>query len=328
MKRHGIMAAVLLGLTVLAGGADAPSLRLYLPQNVEVDGQCRNLTLGTLGVLGGDEKLVRQASDIPMGRAPWQKEKLLVDRPTILSRLASSGIDGSVVRISGAEKVAVGRKETIFSPQQIVAAAGEWVQAQRPAAPGCAWRLVRQPEEMVVPWGSDVRLRTVLVGKPTAEEFRVTVTASDGPNDLAERELVYRQAYQMQQAVASRDIPIGQAITADNIRIETVLSNQPAEAGWTPPHGMLARRHIPAGAVVSSSAVVAPKPQLVIKRDQMVVMRLEGPGFRLSTVAQALQDGRCGDCIRVLNIDSKRVVTVRVVPDGSVRPVVDEENKP
>jgi flagella basal body P-ring formation protein FlgA len=324
MTIRGVLAiAVLLSLAGCSVAAEAPSLRLYVPQSVEVEGA--DLTLGAIGVLSGDEQLVRAASPVPMGRAPWRKERITIDRNTILSRLASSGIVTGEVQITGADKVTIRRKETVFSPPMILAAAQEALQAKRPLQGNSAWRLVRQPDEMVVD-GGNARLRVELAGEAGAQEAKATVAACDGPKDLATRELVFRQTRPMQQAVASKDIPIGGAITADNIRIETVVSDQPVDAGWAPPYGMIARKHLPAGTVIASSSVSAPQPQVVIKRDQIVAMRLEGLGFRLSTVAQALQDGRCGDCIRVMNIDSKRVVTVRVTQDGSVRPIVNEEN--
>jgi flagella basal body P-ring formation protein FlgA len=318
-----VIMAGLLSLATAPAGGEAPALRLYMPQSVEVEGG--SLTLGAIGVLSGNQQLVSRACEIPMGRAPWQKEKLVIDRHTVLSRLASSGIEAGAVTITGAEKVTVGRKETVFSPQQIIAAAEKLLEAQQPAPPGCGWRLVRQPVETVVP-GGDVQLRPRLGSNSAAEEVNVLVAACGGQKELAASELVFKQTYQVRQAVASKDISAGQAVTADNVRIETVMADRPAEANWAPPYGMIARKHLPAGAVIGSAAVMAPK-QVVIKRDQLVSMRLEGPGFRLSTVAQALQDGRCGDFIRVLNIDSRRVVAAKVASDGSVRPGVGEENR-
>jgi len=50
-------------------------------------------------------------------------------------------------------------------------------------------------------------------------------------------------------------------------------------------------------------------------------MRIAGPTFVITSQGSAMQDGRTGDYIKVRNIDSKKIVTAKVMFDGTVEPV-------
>jgi hypothetical protein len=85
-----------------AGARPAP-LQVHLPRTIQVEGD--SLSLGLVSVVrAGDEALARKAADIPMGRAPWPREEIVIDRTTILGRLASHGIAAGDVQLSGSDK--------------------------------------------------------------------------------------------------------------------------------------------------------------------------------------------------------------------------------
>ena len=52
-------------------------------------------------------------------------------------------------------------------------------------------------------------------------------------------------------------------------------------------------------------------------------MSVRGLGFRISGKGLALQDGRPGDCVRVRNIRSQRIVVANVRRDGTVEPLME-----
>ena len=64
-----------------------------------------------------------------------------------------------------------------------------------------------------------------------------------------------------------------------------------------------------------------PRPRIVVKRNQGVVMRIAGPTFVITGQGTAQQDGHTGDYIKVRNVDSRKIVTARVMFDGTVEPV-------
>jgi flagella basal body P-ring formation protein FlgA len=64
------------------------------------------------------------------------------------------------------------------------------------------------------------------------------------------------------------------------------------------------------------------KSPIIVKRNQNVVIRIEKPGFLITAAGKSIQDGRAGEYIKVRNMDSQRIILVRISEDGSVEPVL------
>jgi flagella basal body P-ring formation protein FlgA len=258
-----------------------------------------------------------------------------VDRPTILARLASGGIDASAVRFTGSEKIIVCRDEKIVPAEEILKAAEALLQEKRPGPPGCSWKLARAVEDLAVPMSRGVRLRADLAKDTPAsgpaaavlERVKVEVQALSGTAELARCEAVFKVLYPAQQAVATKDIAPGAALTQENIRIEAVTTEAKPAEGWTAPFGLIAVKAVPAGAVVRPAFVQPPRPVILVKRNQSVTMRIIGSGFVVTALGEAMEDGRGGDVIKVRNADTRRVVVARVNFDGSVEPVMGESGR-
>lgn len=117
------------------------------------------------------------------------------------------------------------------------------------------------------------------------------------------------------------DVEIGTPLTAENIKIEEILSNTPEPMNWSGPYGFIATRNLPAGTVVGSTAAKSPKPPVVIERNQNVVIKIERGSLIVTAMGKAIQEGKLGECIKVKNIDSQRVIQAKVNEDGTVEPV-------
>ena len=73
--------------------------------------------------------------------------------------------------------------------------------------------------------------------------------------------------------------------------------------------------------MLRESMLRSAQPEVVVERNQAVVMKIDGVGFTLRWLGRALEDGRPGEVIKVRNVDSRRVVSARVAYDGTVKPV-------
>ncbi len=80
--------------------------------------------------------------------------------------------------------------------------------------------------------------------------------------------------------------------------------------------GLRTRVSLRAGQVLRRSALEVPP---VIKRGKLVRILAEGPGFMVSAVGEARQDGRPGEIIRVRNLTSKREIFARVIDAQTVK---------
>ena len=80
--------------------------------------------------------------------------------------------------------------------------------------------------------------------------------------------------------------------------------------------GLWTRLSLRAGQVLRRSNLEVPP---VVKRGHLVKIIAEGPGFVVTAVGEARQDGRPGEVIRVRNLTSKREVFARVIDAQTVK---------
>ncbi len=319
-------AILLLGVLLLwdicpASPKKAPAIRMHLPRTVRVRGE--SLNMGRISVIrGSDTKLCKKVSDIKMGRMPFSGEKITIDRRTILSRLATTGIGPRMIRITGAAKVVVMLDEKTFGAAKLIKSAEAFLKKTRPGPDGCSWRLVRQPKNLKVTSEDKIQLKPRL-GKAKSKRYIEVIVAAVGSKkrELGQVKILFKPVYRVRQAVAIKNITSGETFTKANTTIRIVSVEHKPAREWTSPFGLMASRDIRAGAVIRPGLVKTPKPALVIRRNQTVQMKIVGLGFVISGVGKAMSDGRVGELIKVQNTDSKRIITARVAFDGTVRPI-------
>jgi flagella basal body P-ring formation protein FlgA len=123
-------------------------------------------------------------------------------------------------------------------------------------------------------------------------------------------------------AVARRRIEGGETLGDDNVRFERRALDAPGTC-LTPKDvaaGRKAKRAIAAGQLIPPAAaepVAADNPVLVKQRDLVRLVARVG-SLRVTALAEAQQDGRAGDLVRVRNVDSKKEVVGRVIGRGLV----------
>jgi len=324
MARRNVITilATLCWTGVVLGGA-AADVHLHLPRNVSVSNE--TFTLGEIAVVRSpDDELERKMSSIVMGRTPQSGEKTVIDRRTIRSRLAANRISASRVRLTGAEKVTVTCNESLINARRLIDAAEQFLAARRPGPSGCSWRLVRKPRDLAVYPAKDIQLRCRLAKSAPRGYVTVDVVAFSGERELAATMLLFKLAYPVPQAVAVKDIAAGEMLTQANTQVRVVNVEREASADWSPPYGMVATRAIPAGRIISPGLIRKEKPEVVVQRNHTVQMKIEAPGFTITGLGLALQDGRPGEMIKVRNADSKRIVTAKVAADGTVWPIYEK----
>jgi flagella basal body P-ring formation protein FlgA len=171
-----------------------------------------------------------------------------------------------------------------------------------------------------VPAGEKISLKSRLASGAPAGYVKVEVSAIGDKHERARIAILFKLVHPVRQTVATKDIAVGQVITPDNAKIKIVHVESRPRSGWTSLYGMRAARTIPIGRVIQPGMVRANRPAIVVRRNQRVTMNIEGIGFTVTAIGQALQDGRPGELIKVRNIDSKRIISAKVAFDGTVVP--------
>ncbi|MCX5682516.1 MAG: flagellar basal body P-ring formation chaperone FlgA, partial [Planctomycetota bacterium] len=218
--------------------------------------------------------------------------------------------------------------DTVIPAADILKAAETLLANTRPSPAGACWRVCRAPKDCVIPaGGAVVSLDARPVDRKVTGEAEIEVVAVMGGRQAVAGAVVFRLAYEVREAVAAVDLPAGAVLAPENVTIRTGLSDQAPQANWTPPFGQVAAQPLRAGALIRPALARQPQPVTNIRRSSTVLMRIQGKGYALTALGQALDDGYPGQCIRVRNVDSSRIIMATVNTDGSVEPVVDEVRK-
>lgn len=296
-------------------------LKIYLPREVIVKDS--SLNLGQLTIIRGGQSLAAEASKISMGRIAVPGQTIVIDRPLVLSRLACSGIPSYKVTLSGADKITVKQQYKVVTGDEFLALAAAAIENIPAGLSGGRWNPVRKCEDFVVSGtGRDITFSTKLNQNGVQNQVKVEVSVLSAGKEIGVREVIFAAKYGRRNAVTKVAIAAGEVLGPENIRIETEISDSPEPGDWAPPYGLTARRGLPADTIIRSHMVEAPKAQVIVERNQNVVIRIEGTGFLITAVGTTMQDGKVGDIIKVRNIDSQRIILVKIREDGCVEPVL------
>ena len=297
------------------------ALQIYLPREVTIKDS--HLSLGRVSIIRGQESLVARASEIALGRISVPGQKIVINRAMVLSRLACNGIPVSKVRLTGAEKITVKRQEQIIRSSELVKLASSFLEKNPPVVSVCGFNPIRRPQDFII-HGQDARVTFSprLVQNRARNQARVEIAVLSDGKKIGVCEVIFGLKYNAAQAVTKVDIPAGAVISPENVKIEKTISNYPESSNnWRLPYGLIAKRRIPAKTVLRPNMLGPVKSPIIAKRNQKVVIRIDGPGFLITAFGKAMQDGRAGEYIKVRNVDSQRIILVRVKEDGSVEPV-------
>ena len=296
-------------------------LKIYMPREVTVKDS--NLSLGQVSIIQGGASLVAKAGKIALGRISVPGQKIVIDRPMVLSRLASNGISASKVTFTGSEKITVKQQNHTISSSEFVSLANSFLENNPPGDSACRWNLIRKPKDFIVSAGSkDISISPRLVQTGSKNQVRIEIAVLSGTNKIGVCQVTFALIYDRQQAVTKIDIPAGGIISPENTKIETTASNDPEPSNWKPPYGLIVKRRLPVNTVLRQNMLGPLKSPVIVKRNQNVVIRIEKPGFLITAVGKTMQDGRAGEYIKVRNMDSQRIILARIREDGNVEPVL------
>lgn len=301
------------------------ALWIYLPREMTIKDD--TISLGRVSIIRGEDSLVAKASEIALGRISVPGQKIIIDRPMVLSRLACNGIPASTVRLSGAEKIKVKQQQQIINGTKFLELARSFLEKNPPDPSLGQLTPMWIPKDLVLPDTSkNIKLSTRLVKGGAKSRAKVQIGVLVDGKRIGAREVPFRVKYNCRTAVSLVDIPAGASVSAENVKIEKSLSNYPEPANWNPPYGLVVKRRIPANTTIRPYMVapdmVAPaNPVVIVKRNQTVVIRIEIPGLLITAMGKAMQNGRSGEYIKVQNVDSRRIIYARVNEDGTVQPL-------
>jgi flagella basal body P-ring formation protein FlgA len=298
-------------------------IKIVLPAEAVVEGP--QVCLSSIGVLECPASLTGQAGDLTLGTFVSKGQILWIDHNTILSRLASIGVEASCVELSGAEVVKVKRKETTIASEKIAQKAKDYLEQQLAGQKIASLSLFRQPTSIVLDDpNTPAELSCTMSRYQTPGTLKVDVAVSQKGLACDHSEVIFTVRYKVRQAVALKEIEAGAAITSENVQVQEVQALSPEQKMEVEPYGMLARRKIMRGAMVRSDWLAPRQTPVMIRRNQQVLVKVDAGGLYLSATGQAMEEGRVGDVIRIRRGQRPEEVMIycTVQPDGTVQPQI------
>ena len=165
--------SALLAASVNAAFAGSGSVKIYLPREVTV--KEATLHLGQIGIIKGDDELSQKIEKTEIARFSAPGQTIVVERATVLGRLASQGIDLSRVSLTGARKVSVRTQQRIIQPEDFVQVARNFIKQKSPSGLTDDITAIRRPEQMVLSQDYD-ELSFECNYKPTGNDNAAIVT--------------------------------------------------------------------------------------------------------------------------------------------------------
>jgi flagella basal body P-ring formation protein FlgA len=295
------------------------TLEIYLPREITI--KTDSPKLGQVSIIQGQQALAAKAGEIALGRIAMSGQEITIDRSTVMSRLACNGIPASEVKLTGAEKITVKRQQQIIQGSKFVEIASSFLRDNPVNASVRQWDPMRAPKDLiVVGTNKEVNLSPRIVSSST-NRVKVKVTAISDGKEMGSREVTFRLKYNCRRAVASVRILAGTTLCPENVKIEEGLSNNPELSGWKPPYGLVAKRTITTNTVIGPNLLVAARPEILLKRNKTVIIRVEKAGLLVTAIGKTMQKGCTGEYIKVRNIDSQRIIVARINEDGTVEPI-------
>jgi flagella basal body P-ring formation protein FlgA len=307
---------------------ETAGLRIYLPRETSIKGD--TISLGSVGVIRGDDKLVAAACVVSLGKFRLTGQQIVIDKQTIVSRLASEGINGKKVIFSGADKVVVKRDEKVITSERIIAVACQFAEKQLSGYSVSSMEVVGAVKDHALAegvWDVELLAEPTRYNKKSRLNVFVKIVEKGVEIDRCKISLALR--YENKRAVASMNIPKGAVISSDNINIETFESSSPDKTELSIPYGLVAKRNIIVGSVLDDRLVgpmrssKADEDFLAVKRRQIVSVRIEAGGLSVSSLGEALGDGRVGEYVKVKMGTERgsRTIIAKICEDGVLKPV-------
>lgn len=317
------------GLTLLlftalaARGGDEP-ITISLRESATVEAPV--IFLKEVATLtGGPSNLNESVANIDLSDFPGTSPTLILSRHQVMLRLQLAGLAPEQYRLEGAQRINVKRTRPCLTEDDLLASARMYVLQNVP----CRFdEVVIKPRQSVVVPELSLSPSDVVRLEPTPSlsnklfgivQVNVDVLVNGRRQATAVVNLEVRKMQWI--AVAARRIDRGETLTEDNVQKELRLSvGASNEIGYSEALGKQAHRDFAPGQPIGKGDLEAVKSDelTLVKNHQQVRMVVRLGSLRVTAVGEALQDGQSGQLVRIRNIDSKKIVSGKVIGEGVV----------
>ena len=304
--------------------AQSDMLRVYMPREVSISDTV--ITLGEVAIVRSEKQgMIDKAESLQLGQFSSIGQEIVIDRATMRSRMACENIDISKLEITGAQETVITQKHISIKSAKLVEIAEMALKNAAKPVSVSSWIPIRMPGDFTINSSSknvDFQTSIVQSNVPSCAKVKIDILVDD--IKIGTKTVTFRYQFSCRRAVSTCVIAAGSTISADNVKIEKYNSTQPEVSNWKSPYGLVARRKIPAKTIIHNSIVANKTSEIIVRRNDNVLVKIDTPALTISAMGRALEDGRVGQCVKVrMNISpsSQRVIFARVKSDGTLEPI-------
>ncbi|MGR3218351.1 MAG: flagellar basal body P-ring formation chaperone FlgA [Candidatus Anammoxibacter sp.] len=282
----------------------------------------RNITVGDIAtVTGADIDLSLTIDSIVLARAPWPGNDTTIGLGEIMTMLNNRGVDLNEVSFEGASEVTVNVESIVISGREIAAHAEKYLRNK--LAHGDDYLVLELqlvPHDQVVPLGNgDVKLKFTRISSGRSKKhIYLSISIMVDGDVFRTVGLTFNVQRFGSVVVAKRVIKSGQVIRKRAVSIESVETTRLINTTFDNVEsviGKIAKRSFRPGQVITEEML---KNVAVMRKGDTVVILIKSRGFSIRSKGICKEDGTYGDMVKVVNIDTKKVLYGNVLDRGTV----------
>lgn len=297
--------------------AFAKNTTVIIKKDIEINRD--TIYLGDIAEITGNDEIVNQLKSLDIKKAPLPGYYVTITGSQIKMLLQHKGFDMNSIELKAPESIKVTRSSQIISGNILVERAVEFLKEQ------LTWKeeevkitVQSQIPDSVLPPGEITFLPScsqntnsignisvfidILVNKTTVKKVCVTLNLK-----------VY-----LDVIVSKKDIKSGEIFSPDLISIENreiTQLNRDALTSMEQIKDMVALTGIKRGTIITEKLIDSP---VIIRQGEQVYIIAKTGSIEVRALGKARQNGRLGDTIFVVNIDSGKILQGTVTEPGTV----------
>ena len=268
-----------------------------------------------------DLDLILKIDSVALGRPPRPGSKRIIGRGEILRTLYNVGVEAVDVSFDGAEEVKIEVKYITITGDEIADHSQKYLKNKlNENNETSIVELQRIPNDQRVPLGSgNVKLRfsRVSVGKSGRQAY-VSVNIVVDDSIYSSLGLTFDIKRFRRVVVATDGIRSGNVIRNDDVHIASVEVDRRFDNTFTSLDdvvGMEVKRSIRPGDVITEKSIK--KRSAMLKGDRVVIL-IKSYGLEVRSKGVCQEDGGYGDIIKVMNLDTKKMLFGNILNAGIV----------
>lgn len=307
-------------LYINAASVFASAIVITVAEQATVQGPV--IALGDLAQITGDDKdRIQILRQVKLGSAPAPGNSLFLTSQLLVMRLGGVvNEQGIVWNIPASVTVTTGSQ--VVAAKTIADAASAVIKqtiGSKINEADMTLTLLTPLQDVVVPLGH-IAINVDLpygIRYNTPTIARVNISTDGKPT--SQFNINFAIKHYQSVVVAAKPIVGRRILQSDDLRYERMDISRLGPGYFTDINkvaGLMLRRPLAAGTIVNDNSLEKP---VVVKSGSMINLIARIGDIEVRTVGKALQDGAEGAVIRVQNINSKKIVSARVLDDSAVQ---------